>query len=71
MQNREQTFHIDVTPAAQGSGSEALKLSFGELESATLYLNSPQARALASYLIQWAYQLDVKRSLKRAALTES
>lgn len=65
MRKAEQTFSIDITPHVNEAGSEGLKLSFGGKEDTTLYLDSPQARALASYLIERAYHLDVKSSLKQ------
>jgi hypothetical protein len=62
---------IDITPEASESGQQRLKLTFGGKEETALYLDSPQARALASYLIQRAYRIDVQSNLKQSPASGS
>jgi hypothetical protein len=71
MWQADQTFNIDITPHVNEAGGEGLKLTFGGRESSALFLNSPQARALAFRLIERAYHIDVKSSLKQNAPTGS
>lgn len=60
MRKTEQTFNIDITPHVSEAGHAALKMSFGGKEGGVLYLHSPQARALASYLTRRTPQLHAK-----------
>ena len=71
MHSMERLFSIDITPQTMEGGQEGLLLKFGDGGGATLFLDSPQARALASSLIERAYRLDVKSKLKPLSLNGS
>lgn len=71
MRHIDEIINIDITPAASKPGEQRLKLTIGGKEETALYLDSPQARALASYLIQRAYHIDVQGSLQQTLATGS
>lgn len=67
MNHAHQLLSFDIAPHVTETGQTALKLSFGHTQP-VLYLDTPQARALASSLIELAYRIDVKSGLKQTAM---
>ena len=67
MPNSKLSLSFDIAPHVTEAGDTSLRLSFGHMQS-VFYLDAPQARALASSLIELAYRIDVKCNLKQSPL---